>query len=345
MDPTDERRIERLVRRPEAMAEEERMRAKQLVEEDPGAALYASFLRGFYDRLKEEREADKERRTGEERRADEEPLADEERSGPSRIESFVQRLFEEEGSPRESRPGEGSPEEDSKIPVEPFDPPRSARPTVLAAETISPQQKKPTAERRSKERSRGRFSVLATFASEGGEVFVRVVGDWKREIGRLYVFSGQPGPPDQPGETSRFAVSFPELGTDLLTNREGRATFDLPEADIDGELRSKQYRNEWAGTSAVVRRPIASDELMPSSKTVLTSRSTAGQERPRSRVLCRREEGTLVATVHGEGESAPAFLSVEETAEDSSALLSLRSGGPAKHELSSEGTVVLRLYE
>jgi hypothetical protein len=51
MSPEDEPRIERYVRRPGTMGAEERRAVERLIEDDPGAAAYAEFLRGFYERL------------------------------------------------------------------------------------------------------------------------------------------------------------------------------------------------------------------------------------------------------------------------------------------------------
>ena len=42
--------------RPDSLSGEEREEAERLLGDDPGAALYAKFLQGFYDQLDEERE-------------------------------------------------------------------------------------------------------------------------------------------------------------------------------------------------------------------------------------------------------------------------------------------------
>lgn len=101
MTPDDERTIEQYVRRPDALGAQDRRAAERLIAEDPGAAAYAEFLRGFYDRVDEESAS---------------PPSD-------RVEAFVEDLFQEEKA---------------VIPVQPFRPRREPRPTVLAADTAAP---------------------------------------------------------------------------------------------------------------------------------------------------------------------------------------------------------------
>jgi hypothetical protein len=102
MTPDDERTIEQYVRRPDALGAEDRRVVERLIAQDPGAAAYAEFLRGFYDRMNAESA-----------------------SAPSdRVEAFVEDLFQEE--------------EKAVIPVQPFRPRREPRPTVLAADTAAP---------------------------------------------------------------------------------------------------------------------------------------------------------------------------------------------------------------
>ena len=101
MTPDDERTIEQYVRHPDALGAQDRRAAKRLIAQDPGAAAYAEFLRGFYDRLDEESAS---------------PPSD-------RVEAFVEDLFQEEKA---------------VIPIRPFRPRREPRPTVLAADTAAP---------------------------------------------------------------------------------------------------------------------------------------------------------------------------------------------------------------
>jgi hypothetical protein len=323
--PSEERRIEKLIRRPEAMAEEERLRARRLVEEDPGAAQYASFLEGFYDRLEEERE----------------------RPSDPRMDEFVDELFGP-GAP-------GSQEEAPVIPVEPRDPGPQVRPTVLAVDApapaaasdkeASPQSSSFQGGSLEESPEEKRFVLLASLRSEEEKVLVRVLRDRKTDQGRLYVLPG-------PGEKSRDAephalVSFPEFGRDILTGEDGRASFELPPRgdrassgpglSETGPLETGPLE-EWSGAHAVVRRPVAAEELPPEETVVLSPSST---EEPEGRLLCRREGGQLAVTI--EGEAARAFLTVSPP-EGEPALLSLRPGRPSPKDVPPEEPVALRLY-
>jgi len=99
MSPEDERRIERYVHRPAELGAQERHAVERLVEQDPGAAAYADFLRGFYDRLNEESGA----------------------SPSNRVDTFVESTFQDD--------------KETVISLHPFRPRRNLRPTVLAADT------------------------------------------------------------------------------------------------------------------------------------------------------------------------------------------------------------------
>ncbi len=109
MDTGDERHIERFVQDPDRLSNDQRRAVERLIEEDPGARIYAEFLEDFYGRL------------------DDEPLS------PPRnhVDKFVARLFQRE-------------EEASVVPLRPFRPPRNTRPTVLAADTDSTPADAPT---------------------------------------------------------------------------------------------------------------------------------------------------------------------------------------------------------
>ena len=101
MSPDDERAIERFVRHPDTMEAAARRAVERLIEHDPGASAYATFLRGFYDRLDEETE----------------------RPPDTRVEAFVEELFDKSDA--------------SVIPVRPLSSSQGARPTVLAASTAT----------------------------------------------------------------------------------------------------------------------------------------------------------------------------------------------------------------
>ena len=103
MDPSDERHIERFVRNPKELPAERRQDVKRLIEADPGARAYAEFLRGFYDRLKEEPPA----------------------TSSERVDAFVEELFQETS-------------EEPVVSLRPFRRRREPRPTVLAADTDGP---------------------------------------------------------------------------------------------------------------------------------------------------------------------------------------------------------------
>lgn len=322
MDPSDERRIERFVRRPGSMDEEQRREAERLIGLDPGAAAYARFLSGFYERLGEES------------------------SDPadSRVEAFVQRLFGEGKRSRDpdKKQNESAP---AVTPIEPYGSGSSVRPTVLAADTALPARDS-SAEKRSTDPSgRKRFLMLAALASGDDRVLVRVVGDRATGRGRLYVLS------EQAERQAHVVVSFPELGLDLVADEEGQATFDLSkgppsEADVSAGAQAEPYRDAWAGVSAVVRRPLASGRLPPGRETVLTvpARAGASGERPENRVLCRREGGTLTVTVEDESASSPTLL-VAEGPEVEPLLLPLRSGGDRQRKSAAGEVLTVRLYE
>jgi len=158
VDPREEQLIERIVHRPDSLSGEEREEAERLLGDDPGAALYAKFLQGFYDQLDEERER---------------PLDD-------HIGAFVDDLFG-------AGLGSGPIEEPTAIPVEPYDAGAPARPTALAAATA------PASHDTDEQDHAPRFSVLATLASADEQVLVRVVGDRHTGHGRLYVIADSKG--------------------------------------------------------------------------------------------------------------------------------------------------------
>jgi hypothetical protein len=270
MSPDDEPRIERYVRRPGTMGAEERRAVERLIEDDPGAAAYAEFLRSFYERL----DADAGR-------------------APDRVETFVDDLFG--GNP--------------VISVQPFRPSREARPTVLAAETAASSEER-------------RFSVLATLAAEADQVLVRVVADREAEQGRLYVLA------EPPARRAHVVVSFPDLGLDLVTDEEGRLEFGLP-ANVTAE--------QWADARAVVRCPVATGELAPSSSATLSLPSGGT-------VRCRRDTGTLSATPKTGDVAPPSLLTVSGT-EAAPHLLRLYAGEAAEHEAETASALILRVYE
>lgn len=315
MNIREERHIEEYVRHPEVMAERERLRIGQLLEEDPGAALYATFLRDFYDQLEEEQE----------------------RPPDPRVEEFVDRLF---GT---GAPGGGG-EEDmaSTVPVEPHDPGPQVRPTVLAADApATTSDKRDSPQDDSSEEKR--FVLLASLASEEEKVLVRVLGDRKIGQGRLYVLSGLNE--KSWGPEPHAVVSFPELGHDILTGEDGRAFFELhPESG--GAPVAQGQLEQWSGTHAVVHRPVAAEELSPGEETILSLPLTDGPERrpdgPERRLLCRRKGRHLAVTI--EGEAAPTFLAVSPS-EEEPMLLSLRAGDLAPKDVSSKGPITLRLYK
>ena len=272
MSPDDEVPIERYVRHPGSMGAEERRAVERLIEQDPGASAYAEFLRGFYERLDEE--------------SGQAPNA--------RVDAFVDNLFESS---------------ETVIPVQPFQPPRDARPTVLAADTETPG-------------GESRFSVLTTLAAEAEEMLVRIVGDRDTNQGRLYVLA------NPPARRAHVVVSFPDLGIDLVADAEGRRAFDLP---------SEIGVAQWAEARALVRRPVATEEVEPS--------STATVDLPSGGMFqCRRQAGTLTASIEAEGAVGPSLLTVGGP-DRSPRLLHLQYSSPAECTVSGEGELRLRLYE
>lgn len=309
----DERRIERFVRRPETMAEKERRRAEQLVNEDPGAALYAEFLEDLYGRLDEESE----------------------RPSDPRVDAFVDSLFE--STETGARENEKAP----VIPVHPHRSGRQARPTVLAADA-------PAAVPNESEK---RFVDLASLSSDDEKILVRILGDRKTGHGRLYVLSVS-GDDTRTGE-AHAVVSFPELGRDIVTDGEGRASFDL--AGIDdgpGDLAQGSLK-KWAEVSAVVRRPVAATELRPSETATLPETDPSSREgsssvdpsveEMSSRVICRHRGDQLGVTLEREDSGGPVLLGVSSP-EGGAFLVSLRTGTPAPVPVPDERRLVLRLY-
>lgn len=311
------------------MDEVRRREVERLIERDPGAAAYARFLRGFYDRL------DKE-----------------DPSGPvdPRVGAFVRRLFGEsehsstsEGDASEGRSREERPP--AVTPVEPHESGLSVRPTVLATDTAPPTQE-PVLGTNATGRSDGRrFLMLATLASEDDRVLVRVVGDQKTEQGHLYVLS------EQAERRAHVVVSIPELGLNLITDEEGQTTFNLPKGtpskgDTPTEACAEPYRDAWAGVSAVVRRPIASWRLPPDSEIVLSvgGQDGAPEDRPGNRVLCRREDGVLTVTVEDEDAPSPTVLAAEGP-EVPLFLLPLGPERNRRREGTTGGVLTVRLYE
>ncbi|MFP4229343.1 MAG: hypothetical protein ACLFTE_11025 [Salinivenus sp.] len=272
MDPREERLIEQLVHRPDSLSPAERKNAERLLGDDPGAALYAKFLQGFYNQLDEERER---------------PL-------DPHIDTFVDDLF---GAGLGAGPAEGP----TSIPVEPYTPGAPAGPTVLAAATRSPPPHTDDAEP-----DAPRFSVLATLASADEKVLVRVVGDRHTNRGRLYVMA------EPKRRQAHVVVSFPELGLHLATDEDGRATFSLPTNGIPSPSASDAPSDPWAEISALVRRPVAVRRLPPDSTAVLVPDASEPDAPEPNRLLCRYEHGTLTVTPADEDASQPAFLSVTE---------------------------------
>lgn len=333
MDPRDERRIERFVHRPEEMTEEERLRVKRLLEKDSGAAQYAAFLRDFYERLIEEHR----------------------RSSDSRVDAFVDELFGEDAS--------GSPEEEdaSVVPVRPLGSGPRPRPTVLATDApAAPARDASHVEPSSGGQSgseKNRFVVLAVLTSPDETVLVRVVGDRKTGRGRLYVLPGSSE--ETRREEPHVVVSFPELGRHIVTDEDGRASFAL-HTENEAESQVPNPRERWSDVTAVVRRPVATETLPPGEKTIFSG--PAGDPPPTSisenedsgtgktgnesssRLLCRREGGTLSITVNDENTEGFAFLAVTGP-EDDPALISLRSGRPAPQALPHTESLTLRVYE
>jgi len=275
MDVEAERLIERHLRRPEALAEEERQRVEQLLATDAAAEAYADFLRAFYQRLGEE----------------------EGRGKSDRVEAFVDALFEDDT--------------DSVVEVRPFRPRSGSQSTVLAAATQTASDER-------------RFSVLTTLAAEQQEVLVRVIGDHDTGRGRVYVLT------DPPIRQAHVIVSFPDLGLDLVTDADGRRTFELP---------PEVGPDEWEETVALVRRPVADRFLEPGSAASLDGPAGATTE-------CRYEDETLTVTLQGEeGNGGAALLTVEPVDKAGRILLRLRDREPERHTLPATEKLLIRLYE
>lgn len=228
-------------------------------------------------------------------------LLDEEerRDSAPQVEDFVDELFAEETPP-------------AVVEVYPFRPDRSSPSTVLAAATST------SAPRR-------RFSVLATLAAADEDVLVRVIGDAAEGQGRLYVLS------DRDEQCAHAVVSFPDFGLDLVTDENGRLTFDLP-ANVDPE--------EWEQATAVVRRPLVTERLAPGDTKRLGG--TAG-----ARVRCEWNDETLgVALLGGETAPLPSLMTVEPAVEEAArTLLRLASGDTIEQDLPVDGEIRIRLYD
>ena len=308
MDPREERLIEQLVHRPDSLSPAERTSAERLLGDDPGAALYAKFLQGFYDQLDAERERPLDPHVGD----------------------FVDDLF---GADLGSGPVEGP----ATISVESYAPGTPARPTVLAADTRSSPAPPTDTDDAQPSPNAPRFSVLAALASANEQVLVRVVGDRQTGRGRLYVMA-------EPNEhQAHVVVSFPDLGLNLATDEDGRATFSLPEDGASSDPAPDAPSAPWTDPSAVVRRPVAVRRLLPGSKAPLVPSASMSKASASGRLLCRYEDGTLTATPSDEESPQPAFLSVTQR-EQPPALLSLRSGAPVRRTVSAGGPLTLRLY-
>ena len=260
------------------MREGIRRRIERLIQKDPGARTYAEFLKDFYDRLEERP------------------------PGPpnERVDAFVEELFREE-------------EENTVVPLRPFESRREARPTVLAAETASMETGEPSDERR--------FSILATLAAEAEDLLVRVVKDRDTERGRLYVLS------DPPEQRAHVVVSFPEFGLDLVADEEGRRAFDVP-PEVSPE--------QWAEAQAVVRRPVATRVLRPKEETAVPLASGGT-------LVGKRMEERLIIKVEPQEADGPALLTV--TSSDRPARLFWLDGPSLECDTSPESPLVLRVYE
>jgi len=218
------------------------------------------------------------------------------RGRSSQVEEFVEALFEDT--------------RDSVVQLRPFRPRGKPQSTVLAAAT------QPASGDR-------RFSVLTTLEGEQEEVLVRVIGDHKTGQGRVYVLT------DPLAGQGHIIVSFPDLGLDLVTDEDGRRTFELP-PEVSSE--------EWKEAVAVVRRPVATRRLAPECTVTFDGASGAPVE-------CRHEEGTLVVTVQTEGAGVPSLLTVEAADTDGRILLRLREGEAVRQSIPDSEELLLRLYE
>lgn len=225
-------------------------------------------------------------------------LDEEQRSAPNeQVEAFVSELFGDADA--------------TVIPMEPCPASSEARPTVLAAATSA-------AEKR-------RFVVLATLRAQrpsASSGIVRVLKDRSDDRGHLYVLT------DPPAHAAHTVVSFPTLGLDLVTDEQGRLTFDLP-ADVAAD--------QWAEAPAVVRRPVATTTLGAAAETVVPLPGGG-------RVRCRRNEKRLVATPAATGSGGPTLLTVHG-ASPSPLLLPLSRGTSAEAPLEPAGSLTLRVYD
>ncbi len=276
MDPGDERHIERFIRNPDSLSNDQRRAVERLIEKDPGARTYAEFLEDFYGRL------------------DDEPLTP---SG-GHVDEFVGGLFQEE----------------AVVSLRPFQPPRGARPTVLAADTDSTHTDAPTGERR--------FTVLTTLSAEEENLLVRVMKDRDTGRGRLYVLA------DSSERRAHVVVSFPDLGFDLIADEEGRTTFAIPPG-----ISLKQ----WAEAHAVVRHPVAARAVGPGEE-VAVHLPDGGT------LLGEREGRALTVAVEPHGGNVPAYLTVVPR-DDSARLFRLSTSPPLECNTSPEAPLMLRVYE
>jgi len=227
-------------------------------------------------------------------------LEDEERRDTApQVEDFVDDLFADDAVP-------------ATVQVRPFRRDQSSPSTVLTAAT-------PTAS------PSRRFSVLATLAAGEEDVLVRVIGDAKSDQGRVYVLA------DREEQRAHAVVSFPDFGLNLVTDENGRLTFDLP-ADVEPE--------DWEHATAVVRRPLVTERLARGS----TKRLGGAAGEP---VQCRWTEGTLSVTMpEGEAGTLPSMMTVEPAEEKGErTLLRLAAKETVQHALAADGDVRIRLYD
>ena len=277
VSPRDEQLIEQFVRGPEQLSEERRQSVERLIDEDPGAQAYAEFLRGFYRRLE----------------------AGPTTSPSGRVEAFVEGLFSEN--------------ENTVVPLRPFQSRQESRPTVLAAETRTTDPHVSSDERR--------FSVLTTLEAETESLLVRVLGDRKTGQGCLYVLA-------EPAEQrAHVVVSFPDLGLNLIADEEGRRAFDVPPGITP---------QDWADTQAVVRRPLATRTIGPEEDMTL---ALPGGET----LLGKRTGKTLRVVLESHGSDAPSRFTI--TAPDQPARLFRLGNAPSEWEVPSEAALTLRVYE
>jgi hypothetical protein len=275
MNVDEERLIERSLRRPEALSEEERRRAARLIADDPAAKAYAEFLEEFYTLLNSEDDRDRS----------------------DRVEDFVDALFEDAPEP--------------VVSLSPLRADSDAPSTVLAAATQDSSDDR-------------RFSVLTTLAAKGDDLLVRVIGDHDTGQGRVYVLA------DSPSKQAHVIVSFPDFGLDLVTDEDGRQTFELPtESDSD----------RWSDANAVVRRPVAIQRVEHGSTISLEGGSGA-------HVQCRYVEETLSVTVQEESNSSsPSLMTAEPVGTGARTLLRLLQHEPVRHSVDADDDLLLRFYE